>query len=1035
MSTGENQSSVIVPPRRNNGETVEERMTTNAWENILPRRYQKKNRQGNYVEERGDIFERVAKNLAVAEAAHVDSEVTVTPDYLQNARDSRVEEFAEAVFGTSNPDEDATAVVTEKNAFGLRYEAFEGDEVFEVMEAVKNQFQEQIENLNLMPNTPTIVNAGNDMQMLSACFVISPEDDMRDIHETVADASEIFQAGGGVGYDFSQLRPYGDKVGGSGRPSTGPLAFMRTFDQACASVSQAGVRRGAQMGIMRVDHPDVLMFINSKRRAVSLVKALALDSVDDTENFGDFGQAYEEAQRILEEESDEEGRLPSFLRNAIEDHLSNFNISVAVTDEFMDAVRNDEMFTFENPQTQDPHIASPETKEMYEWFGLGEYVTVGDPLEVPAREIWDQIGQGAHEIGEPGIVYLDRINRDNSFDAERGDSKYINATNPCGEEPLFQHDACNLAHANLSTLVAEDAEYQIWSEYRDDHSDLPLDEAIEEFLEIALDTEKFESRIETGMRLLDNVVTMSDFPIEEINKTVRNNRKVGLGIMGLAQLFVQLGISYGSEESEEITRQLMTNLNHKASDVTHQLAKERGSFAEWDESKYADPTEYPEWFEQHTGEDPSDWEDGYPVRNHKKTTIAPTGTTSMLANTTGGCEPMYNVAYYKNVSPDVQGDEMLVEFDQYFLDVLEANSINIEEVKREANELMSTNQFTGVSDLETVPDEIGELFITTQELTPKQHASVQCAAQEGVDSAISKTLNAPNNSTVDDALEVMEYVYDHGGKGVTYYRDGSRSNQVLTTRKDNVEFAEDSEEELLNRLEEHFSDEGFRQEVADLFLGFGEGTSPEEMIEDLTSGVVGDIDAQEITPQERPKTLSGASHRVNTGYGKLYVTINVDEYGRPMEVFVNIGESGSLIHSFTEALATLISMALRSGVSVDSVIDQLKGIRSPKIGWDQQDQIYSIPDGIATALERYMNGELEQTPSEKVQLDSTIEDIPEQTETATTTPTETDSPQMMTGVDEMTQEDRKCPLCNDYTVIMQEGCKKCSKDDCEFSLC
>jgi ribonucleoside-diphosphate reductase alpha chain len=480
----------------------------------------------------------------------------------------------------------------------------------------------------------------------------------------------------------------------------------------------------------------------------------------------------------------------------------------------------------------------------------------------------------------------------------------------------------------------------------------------------------------------------------------------------------------------------MTNLNHKASDVTHQLAVERGSFEGWDESKYSDPTEYADWFEQHTGQDPEDWEDGYPVRNHKKTTIAPTGTTSMLANTTGGCEPMYNVAYYKNVSPDVQGDEMLVEFDQYFLDVLEANDLDIEEVKEEANELMSTNQFTGVRDLESVPTEIGELFITTQELTPEQHAAVQCAAQEGVDSAISKTLNAPNESTVEDALEVMEYVYDNGGKGVTYYRDGSRSNQVLTTRKDNVEFAEDSEEELLNRLEERFSDEGFRQEVADLFLGFGEENSPEEMIEDLTAGVVGDVSAKEITPQERPKTLSGPSHRVNTGYGKLYVTINVDEYGRPMEVFVNIGESGSLIHSFTEALATLISMALRSGVSVDSVIDQLKGIRSPKIAWDEQEQIYSIPDGIATALERYMNGELEDEPSEKVQLESTIASMPDETSTeTTTTPSEPTGNTAGTGIDEMTQEDKKCPLCGDYSVIKQEGCKKCSKDDCEFSLC
>ncbi len=363
-------------------------------------------------------------------------------------------------------------------------------------------------------------------------------------------------------------------------------------------------------------------------------------------------------------------------------------------------------------------------------FGLGEHVEVGEELSIPAEELWDDIVEGAHENGEPGVIYLERVNKQHSFDVEEHPDHEILATNPCGEQPLEEYEACNLGHINLSTLAATDApDWRVWSAAHADEYD-SKEAAIDAFLEDAIDWDEFDRRIELGTRFLENVVTMSDFPVEKIEQKVREMRKIGLGIMGLAQLYIQLGVAYGTEEANEIARQTMRHINHGSKAASHELATERGTFEEWDNSKYANPTDYPDWFEKQTGEDAADWEDGYPIRNHNTTTIAPTGTTSMIGNTTGGCEPIYNVAYYKNVSDDVQGDEMLVEFDDYFLRALEDNDIDVEAVKQEAQEQMANNEFDGVDGLTTVPDAIGELFVTTGDLSAKQHAGIQVACQE-----------------------------------------------------------------------------------------------------------------------------------------------------------------------------------------------------------------------------------------------------------------------------------------------------------------
>ena len=1036
-----------LPIKRTTGETLKDRLTSNAYNNILPARYLRKDAEGNPRESQEELFERVANNVALAEAVfeadNQDYEITVTPEQIKPDHPRR-DELAAEVFGTgTTAEDDAETTLSVYNVNKFAYETIVPelpDSVADHVESVAAEFEELMTQLSFMPNSPTLMNAGDELQQLSACFVDSPGDDITDIHQTMKEAAEVFQSGGGMGYAFWKLRPYGDAVGSTGGIASGPITFMRTYDQMCETIAQGGARRGAQMGVMRISHPDVIQFIHAKNKDVSLAHSLRLNDPDDfTHN--SFADALEEARELI----DEDGKVPKHLRNAVEGHLSNFNISVGVTDDFMEALFADEEFTFTNPRTEEPHIATPETKEIYELHGLGEYVEVGEELSIPAEELWTHIVNGAHENGEPGIIYLERVNKQHSFDVEKHPDHEILATNPCGEQPLEEYEACNLGHINLSTLADQDApDWRVWY---DDHGDDydSIEAAAEAFMHEAVDMDAFNRRIESGTRFLENVVTMSDFPVDKIEETVRDMRKIGLGIMGLAQLYIQMGVRYGSEEGNAIAEQLMTHINHESKWASHELATERGPFNDWAESKYADPTEYREWFEHHTGLDADEWADGFAVRNHNTTTIAPTGTTSMIGNTTGGCEPIYNVAYYKNVSDDVQGDEMLVEFDDYFLRVLEENDIDVDAVKAEAQEQMAANEFDGVEGLETVPKAIGELFVVTSDLTGKEHAGVQCACQSGVDSAISKTCNFPNSASVEDMDEVYRYIYENGGKGVTVYRDGTRSKQVLTTRAQNTEFADDGEaaEQITAQIEAVFGGiEGFldNEEVrAELGVELDElFTRPDQS------------QSQEGLGKKRPRpdVLYGVTQRVDTGYGKVYVNINEDENGQPFELFANIGNSGGFTASFTEALAKTISTALRSGVDPEEIANELNGIRSPKVAWDKGEQINSIPDAIGTALRRYLDGEID-NPYPKQQNLSELADEPAGHETdggavsddtaangATPGPS-TESPDSAStdATDDLLAagESPECPECGSMSLYFSEGCKTC--ESCGWSEC
>ncbi|WP_299331200.1 adenosylcobalamin-dependent ribonucleoside-diphosphate reductase [Haloplanus sp.] len=1040
MSTHDfDADEVELPIKRTDGETLEERLTANAYHNILPARYLRKDANGDLVEDPEDLFPRVAKNIALAEAVFEarkqGAELTVTPDQLKPDHPRR-DELAEDVFGAGvTADADATTTLSEHNVNKFAYETVVPElpaDVRETVEETRGAFETLMEDLSFMPNSPTLMNAGDELQQLSACFVDSPEDDIDDIHQTAKEAAQVFQSGGGMGYAFWRLRPYGDPVGSTGGIASGPITFMRTFDQMCETIAQGGARRGAQMGVMRISHPDVIQFIHAKNKDVSLAHTLRLNDPDDfTHN--SFTDALDEARELI----DDEGKVPKHLRNAVEGHLSNFNISVGITDEFMNALEAGEEFTFTNPRTGEAHVATPETKELYDMFGLGEYVEVGEVLSMPAEVIWEDIVEGAHENGEPGVIYLERVNKQHSFDTEEHPDHRILATNPCGEQPLEEYEACNLGHINLSTLADTDApDWRVWAERHEGEYDT-TEAAVEAFLKEAIDWDEFDHRIEYGTRFLENVVTMSDFPVAEIERKVREMRKIGLGVMGLAQLYVQLGIRYGSETGNEVAGQLMTHINHGSKQASHELAADRGTFADWEESKYADPTEHREWFEHHTGENADEWADGYPIRNHNTTTIAPTGTTSMVGNTTGGCEPIYNVAYYKNVSDDVQGDEMLVEFDDYFLRTLEANDLDIEAVKREAQAQMAENAFDGVEGLESVPNAIGELFVVTGDLSGKQHAAVQCACQQGVDSAISKTCNFPNSASIEDMDEVYRYIYEHGGKGVTVYRDGTRSKQVLTTRAKNTEFADESEaaEALVEQIEEVFGGvEGFL-ENDDVQAALN------AQLEELLAAADGEREAELGTKRPRPDVLHGVTQRIDTGYGKLYVNINEDDAGRPFELFANIGNSGGFTASFTEALAKTISTALRSGVDPREIASELQGIRSPKVAWDKGEQINSIPDAIGTAMRRYLDGEIDKpypkqqnlTELQKAEaraMDETPESSPEPEADggATAASVATDTDDLLAA-----GESPECPECGGMSLNYTEGCKTC--ESCGWSEC
>ncbi|NOY54123.1 MAG: vitamin B12-dependent ribonucleotide reductase [Deltaproteobacteria bacterium] len=689
---------------------------------VLERRYLKKDEKNRPLEAPKDMFLRVAKNIAGAERIY-----------------------------------DKKANVPEKARI----------------------FYRLMTNLEFLPNSPTLMNAGRELQQLSACFVLPVDDSMEGIFDSLKHAALIHKSGGGTGFSFSRLRPKNSQVGSTGGVASGPISFMRIFNTATEQVKQGGTRRGANMGILRVDHPDILEFIHAK------------------ENDGS---------------------------------LNNFNLSVGLTEAFMEAAKAGKPYDLVDPYTK----------------GLAG--------QLDAKEVFDEIVQLAWKNGDPGIVFLDRLNRDNPTPL-LGE---IESTNPCGEQPLLPYEACNLGSINLARVVKS----------RDGFPEV--------------DYEQLSRIVHTSVNFLDNVIDMSKFPLKKIRDRVQGNRKIGLGIMGWADLLIALNIPYNSERAIDLAEKVMSFIRKEARTASKELAAVRGAFPNFKGSIFDNK--------------------GMPkVRNATMTTIAPTGTLSIIANCSSGIEPIFALSYYRNV----MDNDKLIEVNESFRKIAIEKGFYSEELMARIAEKGT------LQGMEEVPREVREVFVTAHDVTPEWHIRMQAAFQKYTDNAVSKTVNFPHDATISDVEEVYIRAYETGCKGVTIYRDGSKAGQVLNVGKEDSERSE-----------------------------------PLSVPESQRS-----IPARAERVLSRPAILEGFTAKMKLGHGTLYITVNEVE-GKPVEVFATIGKSGQSTMAKTEAIGRLVSLSLRYGVPVEKIVRQLKGIGGDYPIFQKDGLVRSIPDAIARILER-----------------------------------------------------------------------------------
>src|SRR5687768_3663523 len=754
---------------------------------VLEKRYLLKDESGAPVETPRDLFQRVARTVADA-------------DRRYGAADAAVDALTQDFFGL-------------------------------------------MANRLFVPNSPTLMNAGRPLGQLSACFVLPVDDALSNgrsgIYDTLRAMALVHQSGGGTGFSFSRLRPKNDIVRSTMGVASGPVSFMTLFDASTDVDKPGGTRRGANMGILPVDHPDIMEFITCK---------------DDTTK------------------------------------VTNFNISVAVTDAFMAAVEADGLYDLIHPKTRE---------------------VTG---QLRARVVWERIIHGAWKTGEPGVFFVDKANRFNPV-PHLGEYE---ATNPCGEQPLLPYDVCNLGSINLGAFVRMDGK---------------------DGMEI--DWDHLRRVIHLSTHFLENVIDANQYPLNEITELAQRIRRIGLGVMGLADVFVKLGIAYDSEEGVALGRQIQKFVDEEGKVESERLAAERGVFPEWERSI---------WGPDETTARDANGDRIRPMRrlrNCNVTTVAPTGTISIIAGCSSGIEPLFAVAFMRNqagvLMPDVNEDFVAI-------------------AKREgwySDDLMRRIAEAGHIGFPEVPAKWQRVFVTANHIKPEWHIRMQAAFQEFCDSAISKTCNFANEATEEYVEEIYRLAYKLGCKGVTVYRDGSREMQVLSTGS------------TAKKVQEQATSSGKAEARADLASSVVAGGEANRAAEADLRGelaetraelarlkkLVHDLEAENLNRRQkrsRPEMLRGTTRRVETPLGTLYVNITEDEKGQAFEVFMSLGKAGGALMADVEAIGRLISLALRSGIPMKEIHRQLRGISSDRVIGLGANKVLSVPDAVGIAIERWM---------------------------------------------------------------------------------
>ncbi|MBU2035947.1 vitamin B12-dependent ribonucleotide reductase [Patescibacteria group bacterium] len=744
-------------------------------------------------------------------------------------------------------------------------ESIYGKKKKEIKETAK-EFYKLLVAHEFLPNSPTLMNAGigNRLQY-SGCYVIPIEDSLVGIFDALKNQALIHQTGGGTGFSFSRLRPRGSIVKSSMGIASGPISFMRIFDSATNEIKQGGKRRGANMGILRVDHPDIQEFIHCK----------------------------------------EDGGI------------TNFNISVAITDKFMEAYKKNSEYDLLSPKD-------------------GQKVKT-----LKARDVFNDIAQLAWKTGDPGLVFIDKINQGSANPVPSLGP--IESTNPCGEQPLYPNDSCNLGSIFLTYFVKEEnGEKQV-------------------------DWEKLKRVTKLAVRFLDDVIDVNPYTVDEIRKTTLAIRRIGLGIGGWADLLIKLGIAYDSDEALLLAEKVMKTIQNSAVEESQDLAKERGSFPMWSKSMYKNQK---------------------PRRNSTLTTIAPTGSISIIAGASSGIEPLFALAF-QHIVKDKSLDRKLTFINPYFEEYVKDKDFWTESLKER---VLASGIIRHIFQ---IPEEIRNIFGTAHEIDPKWHIKTQVAFQKYTENAVSKTINLNHTATVEDVKKAYLLAWDLGCKGTTIFRDGSKSSQVLNLGVKNNENKNGNNE--VNEVKE------------------------------------GGVNSSQEILLKRPHVMKGSTYKLITPVGTAFITINEDGNYNPMELFINVGKAGSDVQAMAEALGRTISSSLRFGSNlshkqkIKEIAEQLSGIGGRRSVGFGLNKIRSLPDAVSIAISKHygfkINGNSIKASSGMVKtadpaLSSTEVKLKDHT--------------VVSAVAEGVLGDI-CPSCGFSTFVYQEGCAKCMS--CGYSEC